>query len=80
MLADLRSFVRKVVGFLLFLIALILFAGCVRSFPHGSTAYLAGYLIGGLVLPLILGYVGIKMIFRGDLATTPSQEPTTSLR
>ena len=77
MFANLRFFVRKVVGFIMFLMALFLFEGCVRSLPPGSTAYVVGYLTGGAVLPLIFGCVGITMISRGDLATTPSHEPTT---
>jgi hypothetical protein len=80
MFAVLRSFVRKTIGFILVLLAVALFVGTLRSLPHGETPAVTGYVIGGTVLPLIFGYVGVKMMLRGDLAAAPSQEPAASPR
>jgi hypothetical protein len=77
-MAGLRSFARKTIGFVLVLLATALLVGALQDLPQTGTAESTGYVIGGTILPLIIGYVGTKMMFRGDLPTTPSPAPTAS--
>ena len=80
MFAVLRSLARKTIGFILVLVSTAFILGTLWTLPHGDTAFVTGRLIGACVVPLIFGYVGVKMMFRGDLPAAPSQEPTASPR
>jgi hypothetical protein len=71
-LAELRSFARKTIGFVLVLVATALFVDALHRLPQTGSAELTGYIMGATALPVIMGYVGTKMMLRGDLRATPS--------
>jgi hypothetical protein len=59
------TFVRITLGALLVLVAMALLTGLAqRGISSGPPAYVAGQLISVLVLPLIFGIVGYKMMTR----------------
>jgi hypothetical protein len=66
---------RSVVGLILIAVAAALALNTVKSLgelPDRSPAYVAGYLIGGLLIPLILGVCGVKRLFQ------PGDQPAES--
>lgn len=78
MFATLRPLARKTVGFLLVVLAVALCVPSLRTLPQGSSAFLAGYFCSTVVLPLALGYIGVKLMLRDDPpanATAASTEP-----
>lgn len=78
LMPGLRSFARKTVGFVLVLLATSLFVDCLKDLPRASMAELTGQILVAAILPLIMGYVGSKMMLRGDIPGTPSPVPTPS--
>jgi len=81
MFSVLRSLVRKTIGFAFVAGSVAFLASSLLSLPHGkSTAFVAGNITGACVISLIGGYVGTKMMFRGDSPVTLSPAPTTSSR
>ena len=65
MLNVLGAFVRTIVGFVLIAVSVSLLVGLAWVPVHGSAAYIAGYLTTALLLPLIFGFVGYRMMRRG---------------
>lgn len=76
LMAVLRSIARKTVGFILVLLATSLFVDCLKNLPHASMAELTGQILAAVIFPLIMGYVGTKMMLRGDMPGTPSPAPS----